>query len=256
MELSSLPRLPGIAGRVALVTGASRGIGKAIAEALAHQGATVIGTATTEQGAQSIGAALAALGLAGRGAVLDVGDEQSIEALFTELATREGAPEILVNNAGITRDNLLMRMKAEEWNDVLSTNLSSLYRVCKASLRGMMKARHGRIINVGSVVGLMGNAGQTNYAAAKAGMIGFSRSLAREIASRNITVNVVAPGFIDTDMTRALDEKQVQALREQIPLARLGSTADIAAAVVFLASDAAAYITGETLSVNGGLAMQ
>ncbi len=256
MELSSLPRLPGIAGRVALVTGASRGIGKAIAEALARQGATVIGTATTEQGAQSIGAALAALGLAGRGAVLDVGDEQSVEALFTELATREGVPEILVNNAGITRDNLLMRMKTEEWNDVLSTNLSSLYRVCKASLRGMMKARHGRIINVGSVVGLMGNAGQTNYAAAKAGMIGFSRSLAREIASRNITVNVVAPGFIDTDMTRALDEKQVQALREQIPLARLGNTADIAAAVVFLASDAAAYITGETLSVNGGLAMQ
>ena len=256
MELSSLPRLPGIAGRVALVTGASRGIGKAIAEALARQGATVIGTATTEQGAESIGAALAALGLTGRGAVLDVGNEQSVEALFAELATREGAPEILVNNAGITRDNLLMRMKAEEWNDVLSTNLSSLYRVCKASLRGMMKARHGRIVNVGSVVGLMGNAGQTNYAAAKAGMIGFSKSLAREIASRNITVNVVAPGFIDTDMTRALDEKQVQTLREQIPLARLGSTADIAAAVIFLASDAAAYITGETLSVNGGLAMQ
>jgi 3-oxoacyl-[acyl-carrier protein] reductase len=256
MELSSLPRLPGIAGRVALVTGASRGIGKAIAEALARQGATVIGTATTEQGAQSIGAEFAALGLAGRGAVLDVGNEQSVEALFAELATREGAPEILVNNAGITRDNLLMRMKAEEWNDVLSTNLSSLYRVCKASLRAMMKARHGRIVNVGSVVGLMGNAGQTNYAAAKAGMIGFSRSLAREVASRNITVNVVAPGFIDTDMTRALDEKQVQTLREQIPLARLGSTADIAAAVVFLASDAAAYITGETLSVNGGLAMQ
>ncbi len=256
MELSSLPRLPGIAGRVALVTGASRGIGKAIAEALARQGATVVGTATTEQGAQAISTDLAALGLTGRGAVLDVGNDQSVEALFTELAAREGTPEILVNNAGITRDNLLMRMKAEEWNDVLSTNLSSLYRVCKASLRGMMKARHGRIVNVGSVVGLMGNAGQTNYAAAKAGMIGFSKSLAREIASRNITVNVVAPGFIDTDMTRALDEKQVQTLREQIPLARLGSTADIAAAVVFLASDAAAYITGETLSVNGGLAMQ
>lgn len=256
MELSSLPQLPGIAGRVALVTGASRGIGKAIAEALARQGATVVGTATTEQGAQSIGADLAALGLKGRGAVLDVGSDQSVEALFADLADHEGAPEILVNNAGITRDNLLMRMKAEEWNDVVSTNLSSLYRVCKASLRGMMKARHGRIINVGSVVGIMGNAGQTNYAAAKAGMIGFSKSLAREIASRNITVNVVAPGFIDTDMTRALDEKQVQTLRDQIPLARLGSTVDIAAAVVFLASDAAAYITGETLSVNGGLAMQ
>jgi 3-oxoacyl-[acyl-carrier protein] reductase len=174
--------------------------------------------------------------------------------LFAELSAREGSPEILINNAGITRDNLLMRMKPEEWNDVLSTNLSSLYRVCKASLRGMMRARFGRIVNVSSVVGLMGNPGQTNYAAAKAGMIGFSKSLAREIASRNITVNVVAPGFIDTDMTRTLDV--VEALTRQIPLARLGSTADIAAAVVFLASDAAAYITGETLSVNGGLAMQ
>lgn len=256
MQLDSMPRMPGIAGRVALVTGASRGIGRAIAEALARQGATVVGTATTEQGAHAIGEALAALGVEGRGAVLDVGSEQSVEALFADLAAREGPPEILVNNAGITRDNLLMRMKAEEWNDVVSTNLSSLYRVCKASLRGMMKARFGRIVNVSSVVGLIGNAGQTNYAAAKAGMIGFSKSLAREIASRNITVNVVAPGFIDTDMTRALDEKQVAALTSQIPLARLGSTGDIAAAVVFLASDAAAYITGETLSVNGGLAMQ
>ena len=165
------------------------------------------------------------------------------------------APEIVVNNAGITRDNLLMRMKPEEWNDVVSTNLSSLYRVCKASLRGMMKARHGRIINISSVVGLMGNAGQTNYAAAKAGMIGFTKSLAREIASRNVTVNVIAPGFIDTDMTRALDQSQVQALREQIPLARLGTSADIAAAVVFLASDLGGYITGETLNVNGGMSM-
>lgn len=256
MELSSLPQLPGIAGRVALVTGASRGIGKAIAEALARQGATVVGTATTEQGAQSIGADLAALGLKGRGAVLDVGSDQSVEALFADLADHEGAPEILVNNAGITRDNLLMRMKAEEWNDVVSTNLSSLYRVCKASLRGMMKARHGRIINVGSVVGIMGNAGQTNYAAAKAGMIGFSKSLAREIASRNITVNVVAPGFIDTDMTRALDERQVEQLRAQIPSGRLGTPEDIAAAVVFLVSDAGSYITGETLNVNGGLYMK
>jgi 3-oxoacyl-[acyl-carrier protein] reductase len=256
MELSSLPRLPGIAGRVALVTGASRGIGRAIAEALARQGAVVVGTATSEQGAAAISDWLTGLGLKGRGAKLDVGDEQSVDALFADLTAHEGSPEILVNNAGITRDNLLMRMKADEWNDVLSTNLSSLYRVCRASLRGMMKARYGRIVNISSVVGLIGNAGQTNYAAAKAGMIGFSKSLAREIASRNITVNVVAPGFIDTDMTRALDEKQVQALREQIPLARLGTTADIAAAVAFLASDAGAYITGETLSVNGGLSMQ
>jgi 3-oxoacyl-[acyl-carrier protein] reductase len=256
MELSSLPRLPGIAGRVALVTGASRGIGRAIAEALARQGAVVVGTSTGEQGAAAIGDWLTGLGLQGRGAKLDVGDEQSVDALFADLATHEGSPEILVNNAGITRDNLLMRMKTDEWNDVLSTNLSSLYRVCKASLRGMMKARYGRIVNISSVVGLIGNPGQTNYAAAKAGMIGFSKSLAREIASRNITVNVVAPGFIDTDMTRALDEKQVQALREQIPLARLGTTADVAAAVAFLASDAGAYITGETLSVNGGLSMR
>jgi 3-oxoacyl-[acyl-carrier protein] reductase len=255
MDVSSLPKLPGIAGRVALVTGASRGIGSAIAELLAHQGATVIGTATTEQGAAAVTARLRAIASASRGAVLDVGNETSVEALFADLAAHEGAPEILVNNAGITRDNLLMRMKADEWNDVLSTNLSSVYRVCKASLRGMMKARYGRIVNIGSVVGLMGNAGQTNYAAAKAGMIGFTRSLAREIASRNITVNVVAPGFIDTDMTRALAETQVQALREQIPLGRLGTTGDIAATVAFLASDAGAYVTGETINVNGGLAM-
>jgi len=252
----SLPLFTGISGRVALVTGASRGIGRAIAEMLAQQGAVVVGTATSDAGAAAIGAWLDSLGLKGRGAKLDVGSDQSVEALFAELAAREGTPEILVNNAGITRDNLLMRMKAEEWNDVLSTNLSSLYRVCKANLRGMMKARFGRIVNVGSVVGLIGNAGQTNYAAAKAGMIGFTKALAREIASRNITVNVVAPGFIDTDMTRALDEKQVQALREQIPLARLGSSADVAAAVAFLVSDAGAYITGETLNVNGGLSMQ
>jgi 3-oxoacyl-[acyl-carrier protein] reductase len=234
------------------VTGASRGIGRAIAEALAGQGAIVVGTATSEQGAAAITSYLSALSSGSRGAVLDVGSDASVEALFAGLA----APEIVVNNAGITRDNLLMRMKAEEWNEVVSTNLSSLYRVCKASLRGMMKARHGRIINISSVVGLMGNAGQTNYSAAKAGMIGFTKSLAREIASRNITVNAVAPGFIDTDMTRALDEKQVQALRDQIPLARLGTSADVAAAVVFLASDLGAYITGETLNVNGGLSMQ
>jgi len=252
MSSSSIPKLPGIAGRTALVTGASRGIGRAIAEALAGQGAIVVGTATSEQGAGAITSYLSALSSGSRGAVLDVGSDASVEALFAGLAA---APEIVVNNAGITRDNLLMRMKTEEWNDVVSTNLSSLYRVCKASLRGMMKARHGRIINISSVVGLIGNAGQTNYAAAKAGMIGFTKSLAREIASRNITVNAVAPGFIDTDMTRALDEKQVQALRDQIPLARLGTSADIAAAVAFLASDLGGYITGETLNVNGGLSM-
>jgi 3-oxoacyl-[acyl-carrier protein] reductase len=252
MDSPSLPKLPGIAGRAALVTGASRGIGRAIAEALATQGATVVGTATTEQGAADITRWIGALSAGSRGAVLDVGSDASVEALFAGLAA---APEIVVNNAGITRDNLLMRMKPEEWNDVVSTNLSSLYRVCKASLRGMMKARHGRIINIGSVVGLIGNAGQTNYAAAKAGMIGFTKSLAREIASRNITVNVVAPGFIDTDMTRALDQSQVQTLRDQIPLARLGTSADVAAAVTFLASDLGGYITGETLNVNGGLSM-
>jgi 3-oxoacyl-[acyl-carrier protein] reductase len=255
MEISSLGPWPGIAGRVALVTGASRSIGAAIAEALARQGAIVIGTATSEQGAAGISARLAGLGLKGRGAVLDVADADSVEALLADVGTREGAPAILVNNAGITRDNLLMRMKAEEWDAVLSTNLSSLYRVCKACLRGMTKARYGRIVNIGSVVGLSGNPGQTNYAAAKAGVIGFTKALAGEIASRNITVNVVAPGFIDTDMTRALDEKQVQALRERIPLARLGSVADIAAAVVFLVSDAGEYITGETLNINGGLFM-
>jgi 3-oxoacyl-[acyl-carrier protein] reductase len=252
MDSSSLPKLPGIAGRIALVTGASRGIGRAIAESLAGQGATVIGTATSEQGAAAISSWLGAASAGSRGIVLDVGNDASVEAAF---ATFAAAPEIVVNNAGITRDNLLMRMKPEEWNDVVSTNLSSLYRVCKASLRGMMKARYGRIINISSVVGIMGNAGQTNYAAAKAGMIGFTKSLAREIASRNITVNVVAPGFIDTDMTRALDEKQVQALREQIPLGRLGTSRDIAAAVVFLASDVGSYITGETVNVNGGLSM-
>jgi 3-oxoacyl-[acyl-carrier protein] reductase len=255
MDVASLAPWPGIAGRVALVTGASRGIGAGIAEALARQGAVVVGTATSEQGAAAIGATLAGLGLKGRGAVLDASSEASVETLLADVSAREGAPAILVNNAGITRDNLLMRMKTDEWDAVLSTNLSSVYRLCKACLRGMTKARYGRIVNIGSVVGLSGNPGQTNYAAAKAGMIGFTKSLAREIASRNVTVNVVAPGFIETDMTRALDEAQVQALRERIPLARLGSAADIAAAVVFLVSDAGAYITGETLNVNGGLFM-
>jgi 3-oxoacyl-[acyl-carrier protein] reductase len=252
MDFSSVPKLPGIAGRTALVTGASRGIGRAIAEMLAQQGAVVIGSATSEQGAASIASWLGALSPAGRGVVLDVSSDASVDALFASLPS---APEIVVNNAGITRDNLLMRMKPDEWNDVVSTNLSSLYRVCKASLRGMMKARYGRIINISSVVGLIGNAGQTNYAAAKAGMIGFTKSLAREIASRNVTVNAVAPGFVETDMTRALDQKQVEALRNQIPLARLGTSADIAAAVAFLASDLGGYITGETLNVNGGMFM-
>ena len=256
MDLSSLQPWPGIAGRVALVTGASRGIGKAIAEALARQGATVIGTATSEEGADAIARRLAELGLAGRGIVLRVEDAASVDEALQDIEEHEGAPTILVNNAGVTRDNLLMRMKPAEWDDVISTNLSSLYRVCKACVRGMMKARRGAIVNVASVVGLSGNAGQTNYAAAKAGMIGFAKSLARELASRNITVNVVAPGFIDTDMTRALDESQVEQLRAQIPSGRLGTPEDIAAAVVFLASDAGGYITGETLNVNGGLYMK
>jgi len=256
MDLSALAPWPGIAGRVALISGASRGIGRAIAEGLGRQGATVIGTATSERGVSSIDEQLRAAAIRGRGALLDVSDESSVEALLADVTEREGAPSILVNNAGITRDNLLLRMKTEEWEEVVSTNLSSVYRMSKACLRGMMKARYGRIINISSVVALTGNPGQANYAAAKAGIIGFSKSLAREIASRNITVNVIAPGFIETDMTRALDEKQVQALREQIPAAKLGTPEDIAAAVVFLASEAGNYITGETLNVNGGLFMQ
>jgi 3-oxoacyl-[acyl-carrier protein] reductase len=253
MDLSTLPKLPGIAGRTALVTGASRGIGRAIAETLAQQGAIVVGTATSEQGAAAISSWLGAGSPAGRGAILDVSSDSSVEALF---ASFTAAPEIVVNNAGITRDNLLMRMKPDEWNDVVSTNLSSLYRVCKASLRGMMKARYGRIINITLVVGVTGNAGQTNYAAAKAGIIGFSKSLAREVGSRNITVNCIAPGFIDTDMTRALSDQQRQALVGQIPLGRLGRSEDVAAAVAFLASPGADYITGCTLHINGGLHME
>ncbi|HEX5765710.1 MAG TPA: 3-oxoacyl-ACP reductase FabG, partial [Woeseiaceae bacterium] len=228
------------------------GIGAAIAEALACAGARVIGTATSADGASRISAGL---GERGRGAVLDIADEESVQGLFADLQKLEGAPTIVVNNAGITRDNLLLRMKAEEWDDVLATNLSGVYRVCKSSLRGMMKARYGRIVNIASVIGVMGNAGQANYAAAKAGIIGFSKSLAREVGSRAITVNVVAPGFIDTDMTRVLPEDQRQALLAQIPLGRLGETSDIADAVTFLVSDAGAYITGETLHVNGGMLM-
>ncbi|HEY5655379.1 MAG TPA: 3-oxoacyl-ACP reductase FabG [Woeseiaceae bacterium] len=239
-------------GRVALVTGASRGIGAAIARGLSEAGATVIGTATSSSGAAAISEEL---GPKGRGAVLDVASDESVAALLADINSQEGAPTIVVNNAGITRDNLLLRMSPEEWNEVIGTNLSGVFRVSKASLRGMMKARHGRIINIASVIGLMGNAGQANYGAAKAGIIGFSKSLAREIGSRNITVNVVAPGFIDTDMTRVLSDEQRAGMLTQVPLGRLGESQDIAAAVVFLASDAAAYITGETLHVNGGMLM-
>ena len=239
-------------GRVALVTGASRGIGAAIAAALKETGATVIGTATTATGAAAISEELADRG---RGAVLDVSSDESVTELFADINSKEGPPLIVVNNAGITRDKLLLRMSPDEWNDVLATNLSGVFRVSKAALRGMMKARHGRIINIASVIGLMGNAGQANYGAAKAGIIGFSKSLAREVGSRNITVNVVAPGFIDTDMTRVLSDDQRAAMLSQVPLGRLGDSEDIAAACVFLASDGAGYITGETLHVNGGMLM-
>ena len=241
-----------LAGEVALVSGASRGIGAAIAAALAAAGATVVGTATSEAGALGISEAL---GGSGRGVVLNIADQESVDAAIKDIQANEGAPVILVNNAGITRDNLLMRMKADEWDDVISTNLSGVYRLSKACLRGMMKVKKGRIINIASVIGIMGNAGQANYAAAKAGIIGFSKSLAREIGSRNITVNVVAPGFIDTDMTRVLPEDQRSAMLQQVPLGRLGDGDDIAHAVVFLASPAAAYVTGETLHVNGGMLM-
>jgi 3-oxoacyl-[acyl-carrier protein] reductase len=242
-------------GQVALVTGASRGIGRAILHALAASGATVVGTATSEAGAAAITATLAEAGLSGRGLVLNVADESSVDTVLKDIEAHEGAVGVLINNAGITRDTLLLRMKAEDWDAILNTNLSSVFRMSKAVLRGMMKARTGRIISIASIVGQIGNAGQANYAAAKAGIIGFTRSLAREVASRGITANVVAPGFIDTDMTRALSDEQRSALSGQIPLARLGSVDDIAAAVVFLASPAGAYITGETLSVNGGMHM-
>ncbi len=242
----------GVGGRVALVTGASRGIGAAIAEELAHQGARVVGTATTEAGAAAIGERLQGRGT---GEVLDVCDAGSVDALFERLSAAGRAPEILVNNAGITRDTLLARMKEEDWAAVIDTNLGSLYRLCRASARAMMKARFGRIVNVSSVVGETGNAGQVNYAAAKAGIFGFTRALARELAGRNVTVNAVAPGFIDTDMTRGLTDAQREALLATIPLRRLGAPADIAAAVAFLVSDGAAYITGATLDVNGGMHM-
>lgn len=241
------------AGQIALVTGASRGIGRAIALALAEAGATVIGTATSEAGATAIGEALMLFG--GQGRVLNVRDAAAGDALVEAISKELGAISILINNAGVTRDNLLLRMKDEEWNEVLDTDLSSVFRLSRAVIRGMMKARYGRIVSVGSVVGAMGNAGQANYCAAKAGLVGFSKALAKEIGSRGITVNVVAPGFIATDMTQALPEAARTALLAQVPSGRLGEPADIAAAVLFLASRAAGYITGETLHVNGGLHM-
>ena len=244
-----------LANDFALVTGASRGIGRAIALELGRRGARVVGTATSAAGAAAITEALAGAGVAGRGVVLDVADAASVDACLKEIEAAEGTPSILVNNAGVTRDGLLLRMSAADWQAVIETDLSSVYRTCKAVMRGMMKARRGRIINIASVVGVMGNAGQSNYAAAKAGMIGFSKSLAREVGSRGITVNVVAPGFIVTDMTEALGEAARAALLGQVPLGRLGSPEDIAHAVAFLASPQAAYITGETLHVNGGMYM-
>lgn len=242
-------------GQVALVTGASRGIGQAVARELAHQGATVIGTATTEEGAGRITAYLQEAGAKGRGAVLEVRDQAQVDALIARIEKEFAPVTILVNNAGITRDNLAMRMKDEEWDGVIDTNLKSVFRLCKAVMRGMMKARQGRIVNITSVVGHAGNPGQANYCAAKAGVSGLSRSLAKELGSRNITVNCVAPGFIDTDMTKALDEKQKAGLLANIPLGRLGKPEDIAAAVAFLASPAAAYVTGTTVHVNGGMYM-
>jgi 3-oxoacyl-[acyl-carrier protein] reductase len=240
---------------IALVTGASRGIGRAIALALAEKGARVVGTATTAEGAKAVTDMLASHGYNGRGAVLDVASGESIDALLAGLDGSEGMPTILVNNAAITRDTLLVRMKPEDWERVLTTNLTSVFRLSKSVLRRMMKERRGRIVNVISVVALTGNPGQANYAAAKAGVLGFTKSLAREVASRGITVNAVAPGFIDTDMTRALSEEQRAALARQIPMERLGLPEDVAAAVTFLVSSAAGYITGETLHVNGGLYM-
>jgi 3-oxoacyl-[acyl-carrier protein] reductase len=240
-----------LTGKIALVTGASRGIGQAIAKAFVEQRATVIGTATTEDGAQRIlNQSPGVVGYA-----LNVNDGAQVETLFAAIEKNHGVLSILVNNAGITRDNLLLRMKETEWDEVLETDLKSIYRMCKASLKPMMKARYGRIINIASVVGVMGNAGQANYAAAKAGIIGFSKALAQEVGSRNITVNCVAPGFIETDMTKSLSPEQIAALTSRVPLGRLGEVDDIAYAAVFLASDRAAYITGATLHVNGGMVM-
>ncbi|MEH6472691.1 MAG: 3-oxoacyl-ACP reductase FabG [Halopseudomonas sp.] len=244
-----------IEGKVALVTGATRGIGKAISLELGRQGVVDVGTATSEGGAQAISQNLADAGVSGKGVVLDVASQESVDAVLAEIQGEFGAITIVVNNAGITRDNILMRMKADEWDSVVNTNMTSIYRVAKGCLRGMTKARWGRIINVSSVVASMGNAGQTNYAAAKAGVEGFSRALAREVASRNITVNSVAPGFIDTDMTSGLAEEHKEKLKSQIPLNRLGAPEEVAAVVGFLASEAGGYVTGDTIHVNGGMYM-
>jgi 3-oxoacyl-[acyl-carrier protein] reductase len=244
--------MSGLNGKIALVTGASRGIGKAIAQQLVADGATVIGTATSENGANAISDYLANNGT---GIMLNVTDQASIDAMLSQIKEQYGVVDILVNNAGITRDNLLMRMKDDEWQDILDTNLTPIFKLSKAVLRGMMKNRHGRIINVGSVVGSTGNPGQANYAAAKAGVIGFTKSMAREVASRGITGNVVAPGFIDTDMTKGLSDDQKDAIFKDIPANRLGDPKEIAATVAFLVSDGAAYITGETIHVNGGMHM-
>jgi len=240
---------------VALVTGASRGIGQAIALNLGNRGFTVVGTATSESGAANISAYLAEHSIMGEGVCLDVSSDESVAALMENISVKYALPTVLVNNAGITKDNLLMRMKVDEWSDVIDTNLSSMYRLCKGGVKGMTKARWGRIINISSVVGSSGNAGQTNYAASKAGIEGFSRALAKEIGSRGITVNAVAPGFIETDMTKNLPQKQAEALLSSIPLGRLGQPEEIAAMVGFLSSDSGAYITGETLHVNGGMYM-
>ena len=244
-----------LAGQVALVTGATRGIGRAIAHVLGQDGATVVGTATSDEGAASIAAGLEQAGCRGKGMKLDVTDTAEIDATLAAIEQQLGAVTILVNNAGITRDNLLLRMKDDEWDAIIATNLKPAYRLAKAVLRGMMKARHGRIIQIGSVVGSSGNAGQANYSAAKAGLIGFTKSLAQEVGSRNITVNCVAPGFVDTDMTRALSDAQREKLLQSIPLGRLGTPEDIAHVVAFLASPRAGYITGATVHVNGGMYM-
>ncbi len=244
-----------LSNKICLVTGATRGIGQAIAAQLGAQGATVIGTATSQAGADSISESLASIGVSGQGMVLNVSDGDSIDATLSAISEKYGPIAVLVNNAGITRDNLTMRMKEAEWDDIMTTNLKSVYRLSKGVLRGMMKARAGRIINITSVVGVSGNAGQANYAAAKAGVIGFTKSLAQEIASRGITVNAVAPGFINTDMTKALTDEQVAKMTANIPASRLGEPSDIAASVVFLASDESAYVTGTTMHVNGGMYM-
>lgn len=242
-------------GEIALVTGASRGIGRAIAETLGKAGATVVGTATSEKGAEAISAYMQEVGIAGKGMVLNVTDPASVDDVIKNTTSEFGGISVLVNNAGITRDNLLMRMKDDEWDDIISTNLSSVFRLSKAVLRGMMKARKGRVISISSVVGAMGNAGQTNYAAAKAGVVGFSKSMAREVGARGITVNVVAPGFIDTDMTKTLSDEHKAMMLSNVPLGRLGESDEIANAVLFLASSMGAYVTGETIHVNGGMYM-